>query len=104
MWTRATGWDGKAPLEGHASEGHGTLLRLPFIENVEYIDLRRKIIKALVQIRVLLRNLRLIDQINMPKSKLILEVSYDSVSQSFSFVLAADQRTTNDGHLIGPSE
>jgi hypothetical protein len=49
--------------------------RLPFIENVEYIDLRRKIIKALVQIRVLLRNLRLVDQINMPKSKLILEVN-----------------------------
>ncbi|UJR22517.1 hypothetical protein I4U23_025567 [Adineta vaga] len=49
--------------------------RLPFIENAEYIDLRRKIIKALVQIRVLLRNLRLVDQINMPKSKLILEIS-----------------------------
>ncbi|CAF0821417.1 unnamed protein product [Rotaria sordida] len=49
--------------------------RLPFIENVEYIDLRRKIIKALVQIRVLIRNLRLVDQINMPKSKLILEIN-----------------------------
>jgi hypothetical protein len=49
--------------------------RLPFIENVEYIDLRRKIIKALVQIRVLVRNLRLVDQINMPKSKLILEIN-----------------------------
>jgi hypothetical protein len=51
-------------------------IRLPFIENVEYIDLRRKIIKALVQIRVLIRNLRLVDQINMPKSKLILEVNF----------------------------
>jgi hypothetical protein len=51
-------------------------IRLPFIENTEYIDLRRKIIKVLVQIRVLLRNLRLVDQINMPKSKLILEVEY----------------------------
>jgi hypothetical protein len=50
-------------------------IRLPFIENIEYIDLRRKIIKVLVQIRVLLRNLRLVDQINMPKSKLILEVN-----------------------------
>lgn len=49
--------------------------RLPFIEIVEYIELRRKIIKALVQIRLLVRNLRLIDQINMPKSKLILEVN-----------------------------
>ena len=49
--------------------------RLPFIENGEYIELRRKIIKALVQIRVLVRNLRLFDQINMPKSKLILEVN-----------------------------
>ncbi|CAF1047410.1 unnamed protein product [Adineta ricciae] len=49
--------------------------RLPFIENAEYIELRRKIIKALVQIRVLIRNLRLVDQINMPKSKLILEIS-----------------------------
>ncbi|CAF0742387.1 unnamed protein product [Adineta steineri] len=49
--------------------------RLPFIENAEYIDLRRKIIKALVQIRVLIRNLRLVDQINMPKSKLILEIN-----------------------------
>ncbi len=52
------------------------LIRLPFIENVEYIELRRKIIKALVQIRVLIRNLRLVDQINMPKSKLILEVKF----------------------------
>ncbi len=43
---------------------------------MEYIDLRRKIIKALVQIRVLIRNLRLVDQINMPKSKLILEVKF----------------------------
>ena len=56
-------------------------IRLPFIENVEYIDLRRKIIKALVQIRVLLRNLRLVDQINMPKSKLILEVNSVSCIQ-----------------------
>ena len=64
-----------------ANEEQWMLFRLPFIENVEYIDLRRKIIKALVQIRVLLRNLRLIDQINMPKSKLILEVSQGSVSQ-----------------------
>ncbi len=53
-------------------------IRIPFIENMEYIDLRRKIIKVLVQIRVLLRNLRLVDQINMPKSKLILEVNYSS--------------------------
>ena len=53
------------------------LIRLPFIENIEYIDLRRKIIKVLVQIRVLLRNLRLVDQINMPKSKLIVEVKCD---------------------------
>jgi len=52
-----------------------SMFRLPFIENVEYIELRRKIIKALVQIRVLIRNLRLVDQINMPKSKLILEVN-----------------------------
>jgi hypothetical protein len=51
------------------------LIRLPFIENTEYIELRRKIIKVLIQIRVLLRNLRLVDQINMPKSKLILEVN-----------------------------
>jgi len=50
---------------------------------MEYIDLRRKIIKVLVQIRVLLRNLRLIDQINMPKSKLILEVNFSS----FYFIL-----------------
>ncbi|CAF2522711.1 unnamed protein product [Rotaria sp. Silwood2] len=49
--------------------------RLPFIENIEYIELRRKIIKVLVQIRMLLRNLRLVDHINMPKSKLILEIS-----------------------------
>ncbi|CAF1104298.1 unnamed protein product [Rotaria sordida] len=49
--------------------------RLPFIENIEYIELRRKIIKVLVQIRVLLRNLRVADQINMPKSKLILEIN-----------------------------
>ncbi|CAF0764190.1 unnamed protein product [Adineta ricciae] len=48
--------------------------RLPFIENIEYIDLRRKIIKVLVQIRVLVRNLRAIDQINMPKSRLILDI------------------------------
>jgi hypothetical protein len=54
------------------------LIRLPFIENIEYIDLRRKIIKVLVQIRVLLRNLKLVDQINMPKSKLILEVNKKS--------------------------
>ncbi len=50
-------------------------IRLPFIENVEYIELRRKIFNALVQIRLLIRNLRLVDQINMPKSKLILEVN-----------------------------
>ncbi|CAF4846585.1 unnamed protein product [Rotaria sp. Silwood1] len=49
--------------------------RLPFIENIEYIELRRKIIKVLVQIRILLRNLRVVDKINMPKSKLILEIS-----------------------------
>ncbi|UJR26562.1 hypothetical protein I4U23_007883 [Adineta vaga] len=48
--------------------------RLPFIENIEYIDLRRKIIKDLVQIRVLVRNLRIIDQINMPKTKLIINI------------------------------
>ncbi|CAF5157125.1 unnamed protein product, partial [Rotaria sp. Silwood1] len=46
---------------------------LPFIENIEYIELRRKIIKVLVQIRILLRNLKVVDKINMPKSKLILE-------------------------------
>lgn len=48
--------------------------RLPFIENAEYIDLRRKIIKVLVQIRSLLLNLRVVDQINIVKPKLILEV------------------------------
>ena len=60
--------------------------RLPFIENIEYIDLRRKIIKALVQIRLLIRNLRLNDQINMPKAKLILEVT--KVEGSFFFFLS----------------
>ena len=49
-------------------------IRLPFIENIEYIDLRRKIIKVLVQIRILVRNLRAVDQINMAKSRLILDV------------------------------
>ncbi|CAF2134312.1 unnamed protein product [Rotaria magnacalcarata] len=49
--------------------------RLPFIENVEYIDLRREIIKSLVQIRFSIRNLRIVDQINMPKSKLIFEIN-----------------------------
>ncbi len=61
-------------------------IRLPFIENVEYIELRRKIIKALVQIRVLIRNLRLVDQINMPKSKLILEVNlFNSIKIFFKY-------------------
>ncbi len=55
------------------------VIRLPFIENIEYMDLRRKILKVLVQIRVLLRNLRLVDQINMPKSKLIVDVQFDSL-------------------------
>ncbi|CAF1233926.1 unnamed protein product [Adineta steineri] len=49
--------------------------RLPFIENIKYIELRRKIIKVLVQIRLLLRNLRLTDEINMPKTKLIIEIN-----------------------------
>lgn len=49
--------------------------RLPFIENIEYIDLRRTILKALLQIRYLIRNLRLNDQINMAKTKLILEIN-----------------------------
>ncbi|CAF4051037.1 unnamed protein product [Rotaria magnacalcarata] len=48
--------------------------RLPFIENKQYIGFRGKIIKILVQIRELLRNLRLADQINMPKTKLIVEI------------------------------
>ena len=49
--------------------------RLPFIENADYIALRRRIIKVLVQIRVLLRNLRAVDPINMAKTKLISEVT-----------------------------
>jgi len=49
--------------------------RLPFIENADYISLRRKIIKVLVQIRFLLKNFRIGDQINMPKAKLIVELN-----------------------------
>ncbi|CAF1418105.1 unnamed protein product, partial [Didymodactylos carnosus] len=48
--------------------------RLPFIETSDYIELRRQIIKSLVQIRLLLRNLRMVDTINMPKTKLIREI------------------------------
>lgn len=68
--------DGTYSLKKNSLLVHCVLpFRLPFIENIEYIELRRKIIKVLVQIRVLIRNLRLADQINMPKTKLIVEVN-----------------------------
>jgi hypothetical protein len=80
------GLDGRRLINQRQFNEFFLFCRLPFIENVEYIDLRRKIIKALVQIRVLVRNLRLVDQINMPKSKLILEVDLLNNKQQIFFI------------------
>lgn len=49
--------------------------RLPFIENTEYIDLRRRIINVLIQIRLLIRSLKRTDQFNITKSKLIVDIN-----------------------------
>jgi hypothetical protein len=80
-------WLGRYSVSEQEEEhlGFSCRSRLPFIENAEYIDLRRKIIKVLVQIRSLLLNLRLVDQINIAKSKLILEVNdslFECIHQS----------------------
>lgn len=78
------GWEGRCLKEiiTKNSRRFSLLNRLPFIENTEYIEIRQKIIKALVQIRILLRNFRLVDQINISKPKLILEVNEQEIYRS----------------------
>lgn len=72
--------------------------RLPFIENVKYINLRQKIIKDLIQIRTFVRQLNIPDSTKTIKSKLILEVCFLFLEENFpmkrntnSFSLCADQ-------------
>lgn len=57
------------------------------MEYKQYVEIRRKMIKDLVQIHFLLRNLRLADQINMSKSKLILQVQILNIGCSIVSLL-----------------